>query len=557
MFSFRPRSTALAVAARLTRFAAVAVVGCLLLSAFGFLSTPAHAQSLTWIANLGGFSGWGALEHGNGDKVAIGRFNTLHVVWEDGGLIKYSTSNDGLGWSAPELVAPGIPAAMPAIASDSNGTLVVAFVANPDANGMGTIRYARKAWGATSWSNGEIVTVGTQPDIDARAGRVHVVWTTIDRVQYTTFPTTAPPAPMTFGEEIEVSACPNTGFTRPSVALPRESCDLAPKVAYLRYSDETANPDPACAAIITEVGPRVCARDGDTGTWGLEYTDLVTATAPALGIDAISLSMNAHYSTGNVFLAWSDRSDADARTRLAHGRNGTWDAITFDNEERHAHVTAKRSSTDGDFRFAWVAKDGFFPFVDWDASFRTGEWHSGATPTWTDTPTVITTTSGGATIGRPQATYWAKCSGGSYDTVEAVAEVEGVCATTRLMNHITEDQSCPPITAIGLDPCNKHYFAYASPGLAEMRVDTEELGPPSRVSQRSVEFLLRSEEGLASVVFEWDRGRLVEAGPTGFVLDDPEATVRLVADGVRATLEQLPPNLIYDQMKPRQECRDR
>ena len=335
------------------------------------------------------------------------------MVWEDSGLIKYSTSNDGLSWTSPEVVAPGVPSGMPAIASDSNGTLVVAFVANPDAEGMGQIHYARKAWGATGWSHCQVVTSGTQPDIDARGGRVHLTWTTIDRVQYTTFPTTAPPAPMAFGEEIEISSCPNTGFIRPSVALVRESCDLVPKVAYLRYSDETTNPDGACASVMTEVGPRVCARDDDTATWSLDYTDLVTEVTPSLSVEAISLSMNAQYTTGNTYVAWSDTSNGNSRTRLAHGRYGTWDAVTLGTDERHAHVAAKRNSLNGEYRVAWVSKDGFLDFVDWDASFRTGQWHTGATPTWTDPVAInIPVTTGGATAGRPQATYWWKCSGG-------------------------------------------------------------------------------------------------------------------------------------------------
>ncbi len=523
------------------------------------LIPPASGQTLNWIANLSGWSGWGALEHGNGDKVAIGRFNTLHVVWEEGSLIKYSTSMDGIAWSSPELVAPGVPAAMPTIASDTNGTLVVAFVANPDMDGLGTIRYARKAWGATSWAHTEIVSSGTQPDIDARGGRTHVVWTTIDRVQYTSFATNSPPASMTFGEEIEVSSCPNTGFIRPSVALVRESCKLVPKVAYLLYSDETSNPNAACTSLMTEVGPRVCARDQLAGTWSLEHTDLVTATNPPLGVEAISLSMNAHYKTGNTFLTWSDSSNGAARTRVARGRSGTWDAHTLDTVERHAHVTARRNSSTGEFRLAWVSKNGLAPFVDWDASFRTGAWPSGPAPTWTGPASVITNATGGnASIGRPQATYWGRCSGGIYETVEAVAEVEGVCSTTRLMSHFTSNQSCPPVTPIGLiDPCQKIYVSYTFPGHWATRVDTSDFGSPSRVGERFVEFTFESEDGMAMVVFEWERGRLVESGESGFVIDSPEANVQLFTEGLRARLERLPENPIYDEMEPRQECRDR
>ncbi|MEM1182416.1 MAG: hypothetical protein AAGM22_28980 [Acidobacteriota bacterium] len=521
---------------------------------------PASGQALSWIADLSGWSGWGALEHANGDKVAVGRFNTLHVVWEEGSLVKYSTSIDGYTWTTPELVAPGLPAALPAIASDTDGTLVVAFVANPDVDGLGTIQYARKAWGATSWTVSPLVNSGTQPDIDARAGRTHVVWTTFDRVQYTTFATQTPPPAMNFGEEIEVSACPNTGFIRPSVALPRKGCRLTPTVAYLRTSDETANPNPSCASLVTEIGPRVCTRNDSTATWSLDYTDLQTQTNPALGVEGFSLSLNAEYRTGNTFLTWSDTSNGNTRTRLARGRNGTWNATTLDTDERHAHVAAKRNSLSGEFRIAWVSKNGAGPYADWDASFRTGSWGSGAAPTWTQPAQVITyAAGGGSAIGRPQATFWGRCAAGDYTTMEVLAEVEGVCSTTRLMNHIEPNQSCPPSAPIGLiDPCQKVYVTYTSSGADATRVDTSALGEPTETGDRSATITLKSEDGdYGTVTFEWDRGELVESSDGGFVISDRKATVRLHADGVRARLKRLPDNLIYDEIKPRELCGDR
>jgi len=519
------------------------------------LAQSAAAQDLSWITNLGGWGGWGALEHANGDKVAIGRFNTLHVVWEDGGLIKYATSSDGIYWTTPEIVAPGLPASMPAISSDYNGTLAVAFVANPNAQGMGQIQYARKAWGASGWIQNQVVTSGTQPDIEARGGKVHLTWTTLNRVQYTSFPTTLPPAPMAFGEEIEVSSCPGTGFVRPSVTVVRESCKLVPKVAYLRYSDETTNPDPVCTAVATEVGPRVCARNPTSGTWSLEYTDLVSATLPAVGVEALSLSMNAQYSSGNTFLAWSDTSNGNARTRLAHGKSGTWNAITYDTVARHAHVAAKQSSLAGDYRLAWVKRDGPLPYVDWDASFRTGTWNAGAVPTWTEpVPTNIPASTGGATAGRPQATYWGRCSGGSYTTVEAVAEVEQVCGATRLMNHYTDGQSCPATTVLSLDPCIKYHLAFASASRLKFRVDTSEIGAPTRVGRNFVEITLGEGQKTSTVTFTWDRGVLVDSSENGFVLDNPKARVQVMAEEGTVELLQLADSFIYDDIRPGEQC---
>lgn len=497
---------------------------------------------------------WGGYTFSNGDKVAKGRFNTLHTVWEDGALVKYSTSSNGMWWTAPEIVAPGLPAAMPAISSDYNGTLAVVFVGNPDADGLGSIYYAYKTLNCMGWTVQKVVDSGTQPDIEARGGNVHLTWTTFQRVQYTTFPTTSPPPSMALGEEIEFTACPGTGFVRPSVALVRESCELVPKVGYLRYSDETDNPDAACASLVTEVGARVCARDQVAGTWALEYSDLTTATAPAEGVEPYSLSMNAQYSVGNTFLAWSDASDGTARTRLAHGRNGTWDAIDHSTEKQHVHVEAKRNSVDGDFRFAWISSewlDPWVPFIDLDGQFRTGQWHSGLSPTWTDpTSTWIADAFGGSLAGQPNAIFWGKCSGGSYDTVEVLSEVEEVCFSQGISSHVTEDQSCPGITAVGIDPCNKHYAVFTVSEAGETHVDVDELGSPVEFGQGWANYQVRTRQGSGWVRLTWDRGRLASTWDGGFSLDDADATVRLEAQGVDVELVRMPSSGHYDNVEP-------
>lgn len=522
----------------------IAVVAMLALAVSG------SAQNLYSVSTT---NSWGGYTYGNGDKVANGRFNTLHTVWEDGALVKYSTSADGAGWTGAEIVAPGLPSAMPAIASDSNGTVVVAFVGNPDAQGLGGIYYAYKTWGGTSWTVSKIVNSGTQPDIEARSGKVYVTWTTFQRVQYTSFSTTAPPAAMNLGEEIEFTACDGTGFVRPSVALVRESCELVPKVGYLRYSDETTNPDAACTSLITEVGARVCARDQVAGTWGLEFSDVVTATAPMDSVEAVALSMNAQYSTGNTFVAWSDISDGAARTRLAHGRNGTWDAITHNSDKQHVHVAAKRNSSAGDFRLTWISSDWnpWLPFVDVDGQFRTGQWNSGTTPTWTDpTSTWIADAFGGTLAGQPQATFWSKCSSGLYDTVEVVTELEEVCFSQGIAAHRTEDQSCPSGGVIGINPCWEVYAVYQASDLLLTHIDVDGLGDPVELGQSWATFRVRVRDGEGRVRISWDRGRVTNTWEGGFSIDNPRARVRVESEGVDAELVRLRPNYQYDGVKP-------
>ena len=514
-----------------------------------FLPTAASAQNLGLVAPMSGMQDWGALALANGDKVAVGRFNSLHVVWEFQDSIRYSTSLTGVpgSWSAATEIAPGIPGTMPAIASDSDGTLVVAFVANPNAAGLGRIRYARKAWGA-NWTNVEVVTSGSQPAIEARSGRVYLTWTTFGRIQYTSFPTQSPPAPMALGEVLESTACANTRFTRPSVALVRENCSLVPKVAYLWQSDERNNPNLMCQSPETRIGPRVKARAAN-GVWSQQYSDWVTQTSPAIGVEAVSLSMNAQYTSGHTFLAWSDTSNGNARTRLAHGQNGVWNTVTVAPTALHAHVAAKSASTLGDYRLAWVKRDGILPFVDFDAAFRTGRWTSGPSPTWLDpTPTLLMGSSG-AQAGYPQATFWARCANQSYTTVEAVAEAELLPYQPAIENHYVDQQPCPSGTVVGVNPCSERLAALVFSSRAQTHVDTSELGVPIRFGPGfvEVEFSQGGQKGSATLTF--DAGSVVESGPDYFVIDQQAARVEVAAATHRVELVNLPDDFTYDEIE--------
>lgn len=514
------------------------------------LPTAATAQNIGLISPMSGTQDWGALARANGDKVAIGRFNTLHVVWDFEDSIRYSTSASGIpgSWSAATQVAPGFQGTMPTIASDSDGTLVVAFVANPNAAGMGRIRYARKAWGATNWTDVEVVTSGTQPDIEARGGQVYLTWTTLGRIQYTSFPTQSPPAPMALGEVLESTACPNTRFTQPSLALVRENCALVPKVAYLWQSDERNNPNLMCQAPDTRVGPRVKARAAN-GVWGLEYADFVTQNLPAIGVDSVSLSMDAQYTTGHTFLAWSDTSNGNARTRLAHGQNGVWNAVTFSPTALHAHVAAKAGSTLGDYRLAWVKRDGFIPFVDFDAAFRTGRWASGLSPTWLDPSPTILMGSFGASAGYPQATFWSRCANQSYTTVETVAEAELLPYQPAIQNHYVDQQPCPAGTSVGVNPCLVRLTALVFASRAKTHVDTSELGVPVRFGPGFVEIEFSQGGRKGSATLTWDAGNVVESGPDYFVIDHPAAGVEVAAATHRVELVPLADEYVYDDIE--------
>jgi hypothetical protein len=440
------------------------------------LTTPAaFAQQSAHIVN----SQWKVLEHGNGEKMAVGRYNTLHGVYAQGGYVRYVTSADGASWTSPVIVSGQYVSGLPAVAVDSAGTVAIAFTGHYNlTTGAGRLYYAYKPLNG-SWTVQEIVTDGTEPDITAYGTTVYIVFTTFDRVQYISFPTQSPPStPVAFGEEIDVNTCPGSRFVRPSIAVHKRPCKApVPKVAYLLENDETSNGDPLCASLFTEVGPRVCSRD-DAGTWGLEWSDVLTAAQPSTGPQGASLSFNSNQRDGHYFLAWSDESDGVARTRLAHGKNGTWNAINYSSDLEHVHVQARPRDTAGRFRIS-VAEPGWVGFIDWMAEDQEGTWASGATPTWVDASPVLIAPFLGPAIGHPQAQWWGKCTSGSYDRIENYYEEEQACSIPHLAVDLETNLACPPSGGIiAADPCHKLQAAVSMARMADDIgvVDTSELG---------------------------------------------------------------------------------
>ena len=531
-------------------FVAVALV-------LGAAGNPLYAQSGS-LFDISIANGWGTTEFANGDKVVRGRMNTLHFVWEDGGLIKYSSSNDGISWTTTELVAPGLSSALPAITSDSNGTLVVAFVGNPNSDGIGTIEVARKEWGSSSWTYQTVVNSGTQPDVQAKGGKVHLVWTTIARVQYTQFQTTSLPAPMDFGEEVEISGCEGTGFLQPSVALTREDCDLTVKLGYLRFSDERTNPDTNCVSLITEVGPRICSRDL-AGVWTLEWDDLTQAIDPAQGIEAISFSMNANYTGAHVFAAWSDATDGVERTMIAHGKNGAWSAEQHSSIAHHIHVAANPRSSTAGFRLAWSRRwlFGFPPFADVDASYRTGAWPAGASPTWDEpTPIQLNVSQGGGVVERPHAVYWYKCSLGSYDTVEAIGLFETACDAPAHRSHMHLNEPCPPPTGIIVKDCWEPMATVKSHASSMgLEIDYGDLGAPYVVRPQEILFRQRMAGRTVYSRMRWTRGRIVDSWEGGMRIDDASASFYATSPDLSIRLEQLDRSELYRGAKVKDVCR--
>lgn len=468
------------------------------------------------------------LEFSNGNKIVVGRFNSLHAVYQTGLLIKYTTSLDGSAWTAPINLNGSTPSQFPAISADSSGNIGVVWVANPTANGMGVIKYAYKPAASSTWTTITLTNSGAEPAIIGHGTTMYVAWTTIQMVQYTSFPTLTPPTtPLASGEILESASCPNTGFRKPSITLISSPCKPpVPRVAYLYYSDEQGTSG-ACQSLQTQIGPHVCERNNTTGVWSLIYNNTINDSNPTSSVEAISCSISANFSTGHTFLAWSDQQTGVARTVLARGVGATWTASNFDNQRHHVHVRANGagSAPATQFRLAWTGGGSVWDeFISPNTFWDTATW-TGAAPVWTGATNL---SNYGGYTGRPQSIFWKRCSSGQYSTTNAYFEAEGACASAFVATDFSTVTGCPttPVTPISVSPCAKYAVAVAQVRTltaAHTLVDTRELGTVVRLTANSA--TITTEAG-GTVTATWEQGSVVHSWDNGFTVTAPRSSLR-------------------------------
>lgn len=486
--------------------------------------------------------GYKSLEFSNGNKIMVGRFNSLHAVYQDGAIIKYTTSADGSSWSTPVGLSVGFGTAdHGSIAIDSIGNIGVVWVSNPNADGVGPIYYARKTHASTVWTVSQLVSSGAEPAITGRGTTMYVAWTTIQMVQFASFSTLSPPPSMAFGEILESSSCPNTGFRRPSITLIQSPCKPPiPRVAYLYYSDEQGTVG-ACQSLATQVGPHVCQRNNITSTWSMIYDNTISDTTAGSAVDPISLSISANYTTGDTFLAWSDEQTGVARTMLARGHGVTWDTSTFDAQRRHVHVRARGASNAPatEFRLAWTGNSGWFDeFFSWDTYYDTATW-TGANPAWYGAD--LLSDYGGYT-GRPQGIFWKRCASGQYSTTQSYFEAEGLCTSKYMATDFTTVTGCPvtlpgPLVSF---PCRYAVVAVAhmplQSGDVGTAIDTTGLGVITKVAGSSA--TITTEDGKTATV-AWRSGQVVAQSDTSLTLTSPRADVSITSRDVTFETEEV------------------
>lgn len=403
-----------------------------------------------------------SLKYGNGNKIVIGKLNSLHAVFADIGseAIGYLYSIDTVGTLADEgggnsweswWFNRSETVSMPTVAVDSSGKAHVVWVEGANAGEVGKIFYSRQTQiGCTynwCWTTPlKIVNSGTEPSLVAQGNQLHLAWTNRYQVRYTTFTASAPPTAAVLGDIVHYSVCPETRFFQPSVAITSVPCQNTPKIAFLVTVNE-----PQTFGICTEgaqVGPKVFSRNMTNGTWA-QMGDFLTPLQPALPADpaAHSLSLGSNPASQSLYLAWSDEIDGSVRTQTTYSRGPGWvwgvpQNLSLSGQKRYVHIRG-RSPSAGQFRVAVSGPEaGSYPTLAPSVWYGTGKWSNPAAPTlapWLEGPVFMA--GGDYPEGlTPQALFWRRCSGANPREVKSYG--------------VFSDLSWPDLMVYESAPCN-------------------------------------------------------------------------------------------------------
>jgi hypothetical protein len=317
----------------------------------------------------------------NGKKVVVSG-GRIHAVYSVGGAVKYTSSLDGVSWSAPvNLDAAG--ASAPTIAADSAGRLGVAYIKTIGIYSY--IYYTHKPSGG-SWSSPIQVTTDSlvrEPSMVADGTTIHLTYVVPPFVHYISFASGSPPssAPPEYVTGILGNSVFNDSY--PAVAVsagPGGSRRV--RVAMIKRQDA-----PGSHTIGVWYTERGSASDfGELGLWAA-----TSQTYSGTG-NAYSLSMDANPTTGDFYIAASFDATGSPRTYLYH--DNTFSASPTVQFQLAAtanmvSMAAARQDCVNKMRVQWS------PATNYNATqFRTATWASGAAPTWLDAAPVPLATFG-------------------------------------------------------------------------------------------------------------------------------------------------------------------
>lgn len=505
---------------------------------------------------------WGepGLEHGNGNKVVVGRFNTLHAVYVHHSYIRYTTSIDGAAWTTPDLLnAPStypnqLPSSQPAIAADGAGSLGVVWVA--DADGVGPLYYAYKTAASTAWTKVALGVTGTEPAMVGSGPFMYLTWTEFDKVRFAKFTTLSPPTVLA-AETIDQTSCAGTGFRKPAITLVQDPCK-APiaRVAYLYHRDEQGlSPADPCFDPAAKVGPRVCERNNTTSTWSLVYQDMAESLAPNSSVEPVSLSASADFSSGRTFVAWSDSLNGTPRSKLANRQPGGWYTAPLASERRHVHVRAGGSVAvpSTEFRLAWTqSMPGGNEFFNLGTTREVGSW-TGTAPVFTETVDL----SPDLAAGRPQAFRWRRCASGSYSSTNAYFEAEGPCAEAFVATDYVTTPICPsPGLVFGVvNPCAKLQAFFATLGTGvdgpKTAVDVSDIGA---IVELGASYARVRTPDQRTAWITWGSARVLASSESTVTLAAPRSAVMVRGDGFAIAAVESGHLAAYDGARVPNQC---
>lgn len=322
-------------------------------------------------------AGGDALLDTNGRKmvVAAGR---VHAVWAVAGVIKYSSSADGVTWDAPVNVDSSA-SRTPTIAAASNGRVGIAYVKNYGTT-SGEIYYRSLLGYPAVWSAPVRVVAnyqgdGNTPSMAASGTTMYLAWANV-WIYHAAFNANLT-ASLPTGEIVTYGLlCGTTSASLPSVAV------LGSTVRIAQF--ETVVSDPGCPPV-SETHIRVSERGG--GSWSTWYD-----VAPSSIVSHNSLSMDAN--AGAFYVAASSGSGASAATRI-HKLSGGWPFPTVNTTnltttQTYVNVSAKTQDCQDKVRVLWSKKLSY-PAT----TYRTATWY-GAAPVWIEAAPVSVSAAGRA-----------------------------------------------------------------------------------------------------------------------------------------------------------------
>jgi hypothetical protein len=500
------------------------------------------------------------LETGNANKMLVGKLNHIHAVLTDVDTQAPATNilyehydpsplvqNQPQSVWDEEYLTTDNKSSLPALAVDTDGKAVVVWVTKPTPQSvLGTInyRYQTSLNCSNCWSVVHSIAVaGTEPSVTAENGIVYVAWTSRDRVQFTSFPKTTPPAsPLWLGDVVDSTNCPATKFHQPSIALVHPPCgNLNIKIAALLASNEQSSAG-SCHSASTAVGPRVYERDNTTLSWSqvtFSSPEVVTSNAANQPDPvAVSISMNANRLTGEFYLAWADELNGMTRTRLGHGSGATWDFTALDTLAHHVHVAAKSNAV-GKFRLA--VND---PSWGMSGYTQTGKWSAGQL-TWNGPATMIADSNYGLTA-NPQAVYWGRCAGSHLKEIKTFTAADDASwdGLNEIASDLTETSPVSCWQQIGdvliFPNCFQSHISLAHMVLAGGgEAVVFDLGDSAAVSSLSETGAKLTAFGGGTIQITWAPGELLSSSENGFSVATSSSSVRFTSSDARYTVEDL------------------